>query len=285
MQVKTDEAAFINNLDRLQIGDFSLYYERTTPSFETIADETLPGTGLPLVFLHGMAGNHLSWWQQVPYFTSLGYQCFTLDQHGFGLSPDPDDLFCKAHGTDLARLLDHLKIDRSVLVGQSMGGWSIVGCALDRPERVAGLVLSGTPGGIVTTYMDERIRTANGRPELHGADASPLKIDLCRPRDRAFLYDQIEMLGAHPPDDAGSRLRAMNFSVDMAASQLKMPVLCVVGEQDDVFPPDMIRELTGILPDARLVTVPDCGHSVYFDRADAFNQLVRNFLVSIGYKG
>ncbi len=285
MRVEKEEPAFITTSEQLQIGEFSLYYERTTPRFALIADEKVPGAGLPLVFLHGMGGNHLSWWQQVPYFTSLGYQCITLDQRSFGLSPDPDDLFCRAHPTDLARLLDHLQIDRVVLVGQSMGGWSIVGCALDRPERVAALVLSGSPGGIVTATMDQCIRSTNGSRPLSGASASPRQIDLDRSPETAFLYDQIERLGARPPVDAGSRLRAMNFNVEMAVSQLKMPVLCIVGEQDDVFPPDVIRELTKMLPDARLVTVVGCGHSAYFDKADVFNRSVGEFLVSIGYKG
>ena len=40
---------------RLEIGKFSLYYERV-------------GAGAPIIFLHGLGGNHLSWWQQVPYF-------------------------------------------------------------------------------------------------------------------------------------------------------------------------------------------------------------------------
>ena len=60
---------------RLEIGKFSLYYERV-------------GAGAPIVFLHGLGGNHLSWWQQVPYFMR-SFECVTLDQRSFGLSPDP----------------------------------------------------------------------------------------------------------------------------------------------------------------------------------------------------
>ena len=125
---------------RLEIGKFSLYYERV-------------GAGAPIVFLHGLGGNHLSWWQQVPYFMR-SFECITVDQRGFGLSPDPDDLFNRAHASDLGALLDHLKIDKAVLVGQSMGGWTIVGYALEHPERVAAMVMADTPGGIFTPEMN-----------------------------------------------------------------------------------------------------------------------------------
>src|SRR5205814_10650717 len=112
--------------DRLEIGKFSLYYERV-------------GSVPPLIFLHGLGGNHLSWWQQVPYFMRW-YECITVDQRSFGMSPDPDALFNRAHASDLARLLDHLKIEKAALIGQSMGGWTIVGCALEHPERIAAMV-------------------------------------------------------------------------------------------------------------------------------------------------
>ena len=84
---------------RLEIGKFSLYYERV-------------GAGAPIVFLHGLGGNHLSWWQQVPYFMR-SFECVTVDQRGFGLSPDPEGLFNREHASDLAALLDHLKIDQA----------------------------------------------------------------------------------------------------------------------------------------------------------------------------
>ena len=49
-----------------------------------------------------------------------------------------------------------------------------------------------------------------------------------------------------------------------------MPVLCISGEKDEVFPPDVLRELVTILLDVRFVTVPGAGHSVYFDTAYLF---------------
>src|SRR5260370_10190631 len=115
---------------RLEIGKFSLYYERV-------------GAGAPIVFLHGLGGNHLSWWQQVPYFMR-SFECVTVDQRGFGLSPDPDGLVNRAHSSDLAALLDHLKIDKAVFVGQSMAGRTIVVNAVRPARLVAATVNSGT---------------------------------------------------------------------------------------------------------------------------------------------
>ena len=177
---------------RLEIGKFSLYYERV-------------GAGSPIVFLHGLGGNHLSWWQQVPYFMR-SFECVTVDQRGFGLSPDPDGLFNRAHASDLGNLLDHLKIDKAVLIGQSMGGWTIVGYALDHPERVAAMVMADTPGGIFTPDMK------------FDAPRAPLPVDASPPigslptyaadyftrhPEMAFLYDEVRTLArGRPPTRA-----------------------------------------------------------------------------------
>ena len=87
---------------------FRLYYEDSG------------GAGAAILFLHGAGGNHLSWWQQVPAFAE-DYRCITVDQRGFGQSPDaaggPGPI---ALATDALALLDHLGIARAAIVAQSM---------------------------------------------------------------------------------------------------------------------------------------------------------------------
>ena len=116
---------------RRPFGD--LYYEVT-------------GNGPALLFAHGLGGNHLSWWQQVAHFAPH-YACVAFAHRGFAPStaiaggPDPAD-----YAGDLAALIDHLKFPDVRLVGQSMGGWTMLEYALAHPTRVKALVLSSTSG-------------------------------------------------------------------------------------------------------------------------------------------
>ena len=165
---------------RLEIGKFQLYYERA-------------GSGPAIVFLHGLGGNHLSWWQQMPYFMRW-FDCITVDQRSFGLSPDPDGTFCDAHPSDLGALLDHLKIDKAVLVGQSMGGWTIVGYAIEHPERVAAMVMADTPGGIFTPEMDADDGVgARTRIAARGSRSDRIAADLCEGLFRAAARDGVSV--------------------------------------------------------------------------------------------
>src|SRR5690349_1553135 len=108
------------------------------------------GSGDALVLSHGLGGNHAIWYQQVPEFAKH-YCVVTWDQRGFGRSTNTaNNSGPEAAARDLAAVLDHLKIDRAHLVGQSMGGWAVMGYALAHPERVRSLVLADTLGGIYT---------------------------------------------------------------------------------------------------------------------------------------
>ena len=100
------------------------------------------------MFAHGAAGNHLSWWQQVPAF-SREFTCITFDHRAFGVSHNaPGSPGMRAHVEDLQGLLDHLGIQAAHLVAQSMGGFTCLVFAARYPERTISLVVADTPGGL-----------------------------------------------------------------------------------------------------------------------------------------
>eukprot|EP01037_Dinobryon_pediforme_P005976 gene5976-6048_t len=103
------------------------------------------GTGPAIVFAHGLGGNHLSWWQQVPAFRDR-YTCVTFSHRGFYPSDAPanQDLYAD----DLLALIDHLKLDKIIIVAQSMGGWTAINFAFEHADRLRGIVMASTSGPI-----------------------------------------------------------------------------------------------------------------------------------------
>jgi 3-oxoadipate enol-lactonase len=242
------------------------------------------GTGPALVFAHGLGGGHLSWWQQVPHFRDR-YTCVTFDHRGFGLSrdrpagPGPD-----AFVDDLAALVEHLGLADLRLVAQSMGGWTCLGYALRHPERVRALVMASTTG----TLDDPetlRIFRAHGaaRPEaaLVARGIHPACGERMAREQPAlhFLYRGLDALSHDLDKDAVRRkLVRMRTTPREAVAALRIPVLCLAGEEDAVIPPAAVAVLASIVPGARLARVPEAGHSVYWERAAVFNRLVDDFL-------
>ena len=168
------------------LGAFKLFYE-------------VHGDGPTVVFAHGSGGTHMSWWQQVPVL-SKQYRCVTIDHRGFGYSKDG------ANGpgrrnfvSDLEGLLDRLKVDRVSLVGQSMGGLTVLGFASKHPDRVSALVMSDTTGGYTNPEID-RLRAANKNPRSAFAPGYSE-----REPAMAFLYREISSLTMdEAPQQAGA---------------------------------------------------------------------------------
>jgi pimeloyl-ACP methyl ester carboxylesterase len=245
------------------------------------------GSGPALVFAHGLGGSHLSWWQQVPHFQGR-YTCVTFAHRGFAPSreapggPGPD-----AFVDDLAALLDHLGLADVRLVGQSMGGWTCLGYALRAPARVRALVLAGTTG----PFADDEARAifrAHGaaRPEagLRARGIHPACGERMAREQPAlhFLYRGLDALSAGLDKEAvRRRLIALRTTPREAVAALRLPVLCVTGEEDVVMPPAAVAVLAAAIPGARLARVPAAGHSVYWERPATFNRLVDELLAEV----
>src|SRR4029450_551093 len=106
------------------------------------------GQGPALIFAHGLGGNPLSWWQQVPSFRDR-YTCVTFAHRGFSPSESgPDTTGPFGFVDDLAALVDPLRLPDVRLVAQSMGGWTCLGYALREPWRVRALVMACTVGTV-----------------------------------------------------------------------------------------------------------------------------------------
>ena len=239
------------------------------------------GDGPAIVFAHGRGGNHLSWWRQVAVFREH-YRCITFDHRGWGLTagsggePDP-----QTFASDLGELLDHLGIERAALVAQSMGGVTSLGFALAHPERVAGLVLADTTGGIGDPSVVSLLE------EVHPPE-DPLRRALSdgfidgHP-DLAFLFGSIGRINPAMPVSVVSgmfRNPAGPKAADLAG--FPVPTMLVVGEEDLIFPVRVIEAVHRLIPGSRLEIVPGAAHSTHFEQAEVFNDLLAGFLAQVG---
>jgi 3-oxoadipate enol-lactonase len=238
------------------------------------------GSGPPLVFAHGSGGNHLSWWQQVPFFSEY-YQCITFDHRSFGVTRDEaEPLGRRAFADDLKGLLDHLGVERTAIVCHSMGGRTGVGFTVRNPDRVRALVLCGSNGGSVDDesrqiWAEHRERdSALPRGTIRG-----LSPDFAAKRpDQAFLYRQIMRLNPRHGPGFLAVTPGYRGSTHERLQEADVPILYIVGEQDIIAPPRTIEIAASQIPLARLTRFPNAGHSVYYEQPERFNQKVLAFL-------
>ncbi len=235
-----------------------------------------------IVFVHGAGGNHLSWWNQIPRFSDR-FRCVTYEVRGWGQSQDLSGEGRTAFARDLGELMDQLAIERAALVGQSMGGFSILPYAARHPERVTALLMADTMLGIADQGLLDDMRAATAaaaeNARLGGMTRMVGPAYLERAPEGVFLYNQIRAL--NPPLDLD---RPLTFGVEDGAipvaelAALTMPVVFLAGAEDAIIPAAVIKRAAQLVPGARYVEVSEGGHSVYWELPDEFNAILEALL-------
>lgn len=245
------------------------------------------GSGPAIVFAHGLGGNHLSWWQQVAHFAPT-HTCVVFAHRGFPpSSPVPGLRAPDSYCDDLAALIAQLKLKDVALVAQSMGGWTCLDYALREPKRVRALVMAATSGAVDFSRLkdaevDEWTRQSPAKLKqlqekgIHPAGGERMKKE--QPA-LAQLYGQISALASLEfRDEVRVRIRELRTQSPKILENLPMPVLFLTGDEDWVFPPAAGPALARLAPKGSAVRVPAAGHSVYFERAAQFNEIIGRIL-------
>ena len=236
----------------------------------------MSGSGPALIFAHGLGGNHISWWQQVPFFEKQ-WTCITFAHRGFAPSTGIADP--SRYADDLGALVAHLDLAEVRLVAQSMGGWTCLEYALREPGRVKALVMAETTGSLRRPSIDvERAQIRAG--ELFARGIHPAAGERMAIEQPAlhYLYRLIDRLN-EPLDKQAihKHLVAAMTTPSEHVADLPTPILWLFGAES-YLAPEAAAWLSATLPGARIVRVPEAGHSIYFERPLVFNQVVADFL-------
>ena len=133
--------------------------------------------------------------------------------------------------------------------------------------------MADTTGGFADARMAQL--RAEGEVSMTGPNPPPRTYARHFPEEQpapAFLYEQIRALNparheASVPGPTAEEVRA-----------LRTPTLLIVGEHDVIAPPAIMKMFQSYIPHARLAEVAGAGHSVYFEKPEAFNRTVLEFL-------
>ncbi len=248
------------------------------------------GTGdVTVVFVHGLMASSESWRKVFP-GAAGGRPAIAVDLPGFGYSarPWPHDYTHEGQAAALLDFLDVRQIERIALVGNSLGAATAVAVAAARPERVAALVLVDPPSSSWEIPWHLRLLRAPVVGELAGELA-------CRPLfawglrhvlfargDRAteetvdVYWRPITVTGTRRAALAAARSTPAGF--DKLEAAVRAPTLVLWGREDRLIPARTGLQLSGRIPGAKLVVLPDVGHVPQEEAPEAFVREVAGFL-------
>ncbi|HZV72608.1 MAG TPA: alpha/beta fold hydrolase [Conexibacter sp.] len=251
------------------------------------------GSGPPLLFVHGLAGCWQNWLENMPRFAAA-HRVIAVDLPGFGASPmAPERISIPGYARFLDTLCEALALDAAAVVGNSMGGYVAAELAISSPQRVERLMLV-SPAGItaehlhrdgvmagarvvaaVTTRAVSRHERLARRPGLRRI---ALSFPVHHPdRLSAPLAHEL-MEGSGKPGFLPAMEAIMEHRISERLPQIACPTLVVWGEQDRVIPVRDAERFGALIPDARVVILPDTGHVAMLERPERFNALLEGFL-------
>lgn len=274
----------------------SLHADAQTRS-GTIAlpDGTAPyeirGSGPPVVLIHGYTQNMGIWDEQVPALAPR-FRVIRYDVRGFGRSAGHVDQTAQA--SDLAALLDSLRIPSATLVGLSMGANMALNFAVRYPARVNALVLYGAgptmdfpvppPPAFITMFQTfpviakehglDSLRKALFASELNWQP--PNRPDIAPKIARAWEgYSGRDLTDPRPPSNRVPPTQLSDIN------GVRVPVLLIHGDHEVAWFRQFNDTLMARLPNARRVVIANGGHGAHFAQPEAFNKAVLAFLESV----
>lgn len=254
------------------------------------------GEGEPLVLLHGFTGSTETW-ASMRSVAEQTHRVIAVDLAGHGKSSAPNDpqrYALTRFADDLSQILDNLSIDRTALLGYSMGGRAALHFALSHGDRVAGLILeSMAPGIDESAGRAERVEADNALADAIEHDGIEAFVD---------RWEQLPIWNAQRtlPDEARAKLRNQrleNRPGGLANSlrgagagrdepvldrlgRIEAPALLIAGALDTKYV-NIAKSMQKALLTARLNIVPNAGHAVHFERPHEFVKAVMDFLRDI----
>ncbi len=233
------------------------------------------GEGRPIIILHGLMGNLSNFDGVFDYFSKNGYNVIMPELPIYTMP------LLKTNVKNLAKFIkeftEYKGLEDYILLGNSLGGHIALYYTKHYPEKIAGIVLTGSSGLYESAmgesypkrgdyeYIKKKAQDVFYDPEIATKEVVDEVYDTLN--DRSKLIRTLSI--------AKSAIRH-NMAEDLP--NMQMPACLIWGKDDKVTPPDVAEEFNKLLPNATLYWIDKCGHAAMMEHPDEFNILLEKWL-------
>ena len=229
------------------------------------------GEGTPMIILHGLMGGLSNFNNVAQFFPEKGYKVIIPELPLFELPLLTTNV--NSFAKYLKEFIAHKKLDKVILLGNSLGGHIGLLYTKQYPKNVKALVITGS-SGLYESAMGESypkrgdrnyIKTKTENVFYDPAIATPELVDEVfeTVNDRVKLIRTLAIAKSAIRHNMGKDLPKMNT-----------PTCIIWGENDSVTPPEVGKEFHEKLPDSDLFWIKKCGHAAMMEHPDTFNEIL-----------
>ncbi len=248
------------------------------------------GEGEPMMLIHGYPLNMGLFRDNVAALAEAGYQVVTPDLRGFGRSEAPNSVASiETYAADMFAVMDELGIDQAVVLGMSMGGWTLFEMYDQAPERFKGLVFNDT-AAVPAPVAGANLWLGTGEQARQEGVASlvPFLIkDMLTGDTRMNNPELVDYLGTlieeASVDGAMGGGVALAFREDNTDvySTISVPTLILFGLEDTVTPVALAQTMNDQIPNSTLVIIDGASHASIIEAADEANRAILDWAQGI----
>ena len=268
--------------------------DTSTATGKTDSKATAKTIGTPVVLLPGMLDSRAAYRHLLPLLAAAGHRVITMDLRGFGESSIAwDDYSPATAADDVLALLDHLGIERAVLVGSSYTAASVVKAAGIAPERVAGIaLLDGFIENLPQNAFQRGLVKVLGAitvqvPAFWGLYLKRMAFPTAKPADHDEYVGGLVAALRTPGRKVATRGQVTSDSSPVGWSPaVSCPALVVMGSKDPDFPdPAVVADRQARALNARTVMIEGSGHYPMAEFPQATADALLPFLAELAEAG
>lgn len=254
--------------------------------------EAGPRNAPAVLMLHGTGGH----WET--FASNLGpmskhFRCVAIDMVGNGFSAKPDfDYEIPVYVDHAFATLDALDIERASMIGTSLGSWVAARSALTHPDRVEKLVLMSPAGLVATESNMQRIRaertaavdnptwaTIKGLFDHLIAEEKNRIPDIIAVRQAIYRLPETRGAIDHVLILQDPAARDRNLIAEKEWAAITAPTMVVASGKDYSEYESTARQILSLIPDSRVLEMPNVRHWPHFEDPDLFNEATIRFLL------
>lgn len=246
------------------------------------------GSGPVVVLLHGLADEAGVWQPVIEPLVKAGYRVVVPDQIGHGRSDKPTFGYRLATFTDFVHaFLTELKIERAILVGNSLGGWVSTDLAIRYPEKISALVNVCGPGfadlpktapvSFDNLRLSSRVQARALIPYLfHDAEkwGTDEVVD-------GLIMQRVINGDGHTIDSFIESVKRGEDAIDGKLGKVQVPTLLLWGASDRLVPVSVAERFQRGIRGAQKHVIPRCGHMPQVECPTEFTAALLSFLTSL----
>ncbi len=233
------------------------------------------GEGAPLVILHGLMGGLSNFDGVAAHFSTAGYKVLIPELPLYDLPLLKTNV--KQFAIYLRDFITHLGEEKVILIGNSLGGHIGLLHTNLFPEKVKGLVITGSSGLYENAMGESYPKREN--------------YEYIKKKTQDVFYDPI-IASKEVVDDVFETVNdrkklikiltiaksAIRHNMAKDLPNIKVPAGIIWGKQDAVTPPSVGEEFHRLLPDSTLYWIDKCGHAPMMEHPDTFNNILSGWL-------